>query len=254
MRLRNKHAVITGGGSGIGKCTALLFAREGCAVAVVDRDEIAARDVVAVIKERGGTALAIAADVTRWPEVEAMRDRAVAELGRIDILYNNAGIEQPYTPLIETSDELWDREMTVNARSVFYCCRAIIPHMIRHGGGSIVNASSMLALIGAEGQGAYAASKAAVAQMTKVLALENARYGVRVNAVCATMIRTPMAERFLSTVQDREAWIATLERDIPLGRLGTPEDVAYAVLFLASDESALITGLCLPIDGGVYAK
>jgi NAD(P)-dependent dehydrogenase (short-subunit alcohol dehydrogenase family) len=254
VRLEHKVAVITGAGSGIGECTARLFAQEGCAVVVVDRDEASARRVKEAICLAGGRAKAVLADVSRREEAQRMADETLSAFGRVDILYNNAGTEQQDMPLVETPDEVWDHVINVNARTVLNCCRAVIPQMMRQGGGSVVNASSMLALIAAEGQGAYAASKAAVAQLTKVLALEHARHNIRVNAVCATMVRTPMADRYLASVEDRDAWIRDLEHMIPLGRLGVASDVAAAVLFLASDEASFITGVCLPIDGGVLVK
>ena len=163
---------------------------------------------------------------------------------------NNAGLDQPVVPVARMEIDLWDRIMSVNVRGTFLCCRYALPPMIEAGGGAIVNVASDLGYIVVPGLGAYCSSKGAVLQLTRVLAAENGPYHIRVNALCPTMIDTPMARRTLDTHPDAKKWLAELESGIPLQRIGTPQEVASAALFLASDEAAYINGVCLPVDGG----
>jgi NAD(P)-dependent dehydrogenase (short-subunit alcohol dehydrogenase family) len=189
-------------------------------------------------------------DISDEAQVKGAVEWAVAEYGQIDILVNNAGLDQPVVPIAEMDVDLWDRIMNTNARGTFLCTRYTLPHMISAGGGAIVNVASDLGYVVVPGLGAYCSSKGAVLQLTRTVAAENGPHNIRVNAVCPTMVDTPMARRTLQTHPDAEAWRMEIESGIPLQRIGNVEDVAAAALFLASDEAAYITGVCLPVDGG----
>ncbi len=250
MRLQSKVAVVTGAASGIGREIARLFAQEGARVVAVDRDASGVEDTAQAIRLAGGEALALAVDIASPDQVEGMVNRTVEHYGRIDILCNNAGLDQPVVPVAEMDIELWDRIMAVNVRGTFLCSRFVLPVMIEARAGSIVNVASDLGYVVVPGLGAYCSSKGAVLQLTRVLAAENGPYNIRVNALCPTMIDTPMAHRTLATHPNPEAWLKEIETGVPLRRIGTAEDVASAALFLASDEAGFISGVCLPVDGG----
>lgn len=239
-RLAGKTAVVTGGGSGIGRAAALRFAAEGARVAVVDRDGEAAEAV--------GAELALQVDVTDRGAVERMVAEVRDALGRIDVYFNNAGIPQAAKPIEETSDEEWARIMDVNLTAVFTGARAVAPVMRRDGGGAIVVTSSIAAARPRAGIASYVASKAGVNGLVRALALELAPT-IRVNAIAPVAVRTPMLKEF-AFADSEEATIARVEQTIPLGRLTEPEDVAAAALYLASDEARCITGVVLNVDGG----
>ncbi len=249
MRFQEKVVVVTGGASGIGRATALAFAREGARVVVADLNETGGNETARLAGELGGEGVFVRADVTREDDCGRMVQTAVDRFGRLDVLFNNAGIPMAPTPAEAIPTELFDRVFAVNVRGVFLGCRYAIPVMRAQGRGVIINTASTAGIRPRPGMLAYAASKGAVITLTKALALELAPYGIRVNAVAPVATDTPMLPVFFGTANPEEARRKFLE-SIPLGRLNTPEDVAAAVLFLASDEAAMITGVCLEVDGG----
>lgn len=250
--LDGKRALITGAASGIGRATALLFAREGAVVAVADLDEAGARDVARQIVADGGRARAIQCDVSRDADcLRAVRD-TVEALGGLDILFNNAGIIRR-TNLLNTTEEEWDRVMAVNVKSVFLMSRHAIRVMIAAGGGAIVNTASGWGLVGGRNALSYCASKAAVVNMTRAMALDHGAQNIRVNCICPGDTDTPML-RAEAQQLDRPAPVFFREAaDRPLQRIGTPEEIAQAVLYLASDAASFVTGTALVVDGGGLA-
>jgi len=254
MRLKGKVALITGAASGIGRATALLFAQEGAKVMCADIDGEGARATAQEIAARGGEAAHVQADVSQEEDARRMVQATVERFGRLDVLFNNAGVESAM-PLTEVPEEEWDRVIGVNLKGVYLGCKYAIPEMLKTGGGAIVNTASGAGLLGVAGLTTYCASKGGVVLLTKALAVEWARAGIRVNAVCPGVIRTPMVERAIERGdmgrgQDREEVWRRLGEVHPMGRYGQPEEVARAVLFLASDEASFITGVALPVDGG----
>ena len=249
----DKVCLITGAGSGIGRATALVFAAEGATVAVADIDRAAADETVALIEAGGGSARAYQVDVTDPASTEALATAVVADVGRIDVLFNNAGIAGVGL-LHETSIELWDRVMAVNVRGVFLVARAVLPHMIAAHAGSIVNMSSTIAEIGLANRASYAASKGAVLSLTRQMQADYAAHGIRVNALLPGTIHTPFVDRYLAdSYDDPVAGMEILKKRQLTGELGRPEDVAAAALYLASDESSFVLGSGLFVDGGVRA-
>jgi len=249
MRLENKVALISGGARGMGAAEARLFASEGAKVVIGDVLDEEGRQTEAEINETGGECLFVRLDVTsenNWQEIVAA---TVARFGKLDILVNNAGIARPGT-VEETTSELWETIMDINAKGVFLGTRAAIPEMRKAGGGSIINISSIYGLVGSGGSTAYPASKGAVRLLTKSTAIQYAGEGIRANSVHPGYISTPMTEA-IGVDPDRNQRILA---STPLGRWGEPEDVAYGVLFLASDESSFMTGSELVIDGGWTAQ
>ncbi|MGB9791703.1 MAG: SDR family NAD(P)-dependent oxidoreductase [Thermacetogeniaceae bacterium] len=248
MRLRDKVAVITGAGSGIGRATAILFGNEGAKVIVSDYKEDTAKATLDEILKNKGEGIAVRADVSNEEEVRQLMEKAFKSYGRLDILINNAGIGE-VSPVEELSEEAWYRTIDINLKGVFLCTKHAIPYMRRSGGGSIVNNASILGHVSFPGAAAYSAAKGGVVMLTKNMALDYAKDRIRVNAVCPGFIRTPMVEK--GAVKDQIDYLATLH---PLGRLGEPIEVAYAMLFLASDEASFITGSSLMVDGGYTAR
>lgn len=244
MRLQDKVAIITGGGKGIGRATALSFVREGAKVVIADMDEEATTSLVEEITASGGSALGMSVDIANADSVQAMvqstRDWGG---GRIDVLINNAGIIKDAL-LPKMTEDKWDAVINVNLKGVWLCSRAVAPVMVEQGSGSIINASSVVGLYGNIGQSNYAASKGGVIAMTYTWAVELGPKGVRVNAIAPGFIVTPMTQRLLKRIAD------TLTERTPLRRLGQPEDVANVYLFLASDESSFITGQVIEVSGG----
>jgi len=252
MRLPGKVALITGAGSGIGWATALLFAREGARVACVDINEGAAKETAQQIEKAGGQALVIRADVSRSEDCQAMVERTVATWGRLDILFNNAGVPQAPTPVENLDEVTFDKIMAVNVRGVYLGCRYAVPVMKKQGGGVILNTASTAAIRPRPGLNAYAASKGAVIAWTKALALELAPNKIRVVAIAPVATDTPMLPTFMGKTAVDDKGREAMVRTIPLGRLNAPEDLARAALFAASDDAQMVTGTCLEIDGGRY--
>lgn len=250
-RLNGKVALITGAGSGIGRESALLFARHGAAVAAVDVDLAAAQDAVDAVRQTGGHAIAIRADVSKNDDCAAMVAATEREFGRLDVLFNNAGIMHPDDDdAVRTAEAVWDATMNVNARGVFLGCKHGIPALRRAGGGSIINTASFVAIMGAATpQIAYTASKGAVLALTRELAIVHARENIRVNALCPGPLKTPLLMNFLNTEDKRQRRLV----HIPVGRFGEATEIAHAALFLASDESSFVTGTDFLVDGGIAA-
>jgi NAD(P)-dependent dehydrogenase (short-subunit alcohol dehydrogenase family) len=252
MQLERKVALITGCGSGIGRATAMLFAREGAVVAVVDLDESKARAVEREIEHKGGQAIAVRCDVSRAADCQRAIQETVTAFGRLDILFNNAGIIRRASVLEITEDE-WDRAMAVNVKSIYLMSKYAIPIMAKAGGGAIVNTGSGWGLVGGRNAVSYCASKGAVVNMTRAMALDHADQNIRVNCVCPGDTDTGMlrseAQQLGATT---EAFLAEAA-DRPLGRIGKPEDIAQAVLYLASNASSFVTGTTLVVDGGGLA-
>jgi NAD(P)-dependent dehydrogenase (short-subunit alcohol dehydrogenase family) len=248
MRLDGKVALITGGGSGMGKVASQLFAQEGANVVLTDVNDEAGEATAAAI---GATALYVHADVSNESHAERMIDDAVARFGRLDVLYNNAGVMLPDDGSVHTTDEkIWDLTLAVNVKGVAFGCKYGIPAMLESGGGSIINVASFVAWLGAAtSQTAYTASKGAVLAMTREIAVEYARKGIRCNALCPGPIETPLLLALLSDDAKKQRRFV----HIPMGRLGQAEELAKAALFLASDDSSYMTGSSLIVDGGITA-
>ena len=247
-----KVALVTGGGSGIGRATALAFAREKAKVVTADVDVVGGEETARMIREAGGEAVFVKTDVSIAAEVEALVAKAVETYGRLDCAHNNAGVELEYTdPDQRHDEETWDRIIDINLKGVWLCMKYEIPPMVSHGGGAIVNTSSVAGLVGVAGQPAYVASKHGVAGLTKSTALEYAKEGLRVNAVCPGLIATPLLERVHERNPELRDVIGEWE---PIGRLGTPEEVAEAVVWLCSDAASFVTGHTMAVDGGFVAR
>ncbi len=250
MRLKDKVAIITGAGSGMGRVAALRFAAEGSLVVVADSQPAAAEETVRKIRAAGGEASAVAADVSVESDAKSMIERAIEEYGRIDVLYNNAGImPEADHSVVDTPVEAWDQVMAVNVRGVFLGCKYAIPRMVERHAGSIINVSSFVAILGCSvPQDAYTASKGAVLALTRSLAVQFAPHGVRTNAILPGPVETPLLMDWL--LKDEAAKKLRLARN-PTGRFGKPDEVASLAVYLASDESAWTNGASLVIDGGI---
>jgi len=249
--LEGRVALITGAGSGQGRAAATLFAAHGASIAVIDINDEGSDETVALVEKEGGAALAIHADVSVKDDCERMVAETVAAFGRLDVLYNNAAVQMSGR-LVECTEDDWDRTIATNLNAVFWACRAALPEMLKGDRGSIINTASVLGLIGSEGYVAYGAAKAGLVALTRQIAVE---YGprVRANVIAPGSIDTPRFRRVAEEMEDTEGFLSGLARVIPLQRLGTAEDVAGIALFLASDQSAYMSGAVLPADGGLAA-
>jgi 3-oxoacyl-[acyl-carrier protein] reductase len=249
VRLKNKVSLITGAGSGIGQAVALRFASEGAMVVIADRNLEAAEKTQYLIEQNGGVGHAIAVDVTQEQQVAAAIASTVEKFGRLDILHNNAGVSV-LKSITETTESDWDFLFNVNLKGIFFGCKHAIPYMVQQGGGVIINTASELAIVGQPLYTAYCATKGGVLAFTRALSVEWAAKGIRINAVCPGPIQTPMlqAEFNLATNPTAEE-VATIQ-SIPVGRLGTPDDIARVALFLASDDAVFVQGTAIVADGG----
>jgi NAD(P)-dependent dehydrogenase (short-subunit alcohol dehydrogenase family) len=250
--LRGKAALVTGGASGIGRATATLFAAEGAAVAVFDRDEAAGRDVVRAVTQSGGRAHLVAGDVTRDADCRRSVDETIRAFGRLDILFNNAGIIRR-AAITGTSEEDWDRTMAVNVKSIFLLSRCAIPEMEKAGGGVIINTASNWGLVGGPRAAAYCASKGAVVLLTKAMAIDHGPRNIRVNCICPGDTDTAMLRGEARQLGEPVETFLAQSADCPLGRVAQPDDIARAALYLASDASSFVTGAPLIVDGGFVA-
>jgi NAD(P)-dependent dehydrogenase (short-subunit alcohol dehydrogenase family) len=248
MQWTGKVALVMGGGSGIGRATCEIFAERGGAVAAADINEKAARTVAEAITARGGKAVACPCDVSRWEQVEAAVATARRVLGRLDVVINCAGVLRCHL-LEETPESEWNEVLSVNLTGAFFVTKAAMRALREQGGGAIVHIASRMAIRVKEENGAYAAAKAGILSLTRMAALEGAPHGIRVNCVCPGFIDTPMT-RSDGTPAQVQAAFDGWNRICPLGRSGRPDEVARAILFLASDEASFITGVALPVDGG----
>jgi len=250
ITLEGKVAVVTGGTSGIGRETVVLFAKAGARVVVAGRRETEGEETVAKIRGEGAEALFVKTDVSNASDVERLIQKAVAQYGHLDIAFNNAGIEGAFGPIIRQSEEDFDRTIGVNLKGVFLCLKYEIRQMLKQGtGGAIVNMSSVLGLVGSSGVSAYSASKHGVIGLTKTAALENAKAGIRVNAVCPAFVETPMSDRTLR-VPAVHKYVVSCH---PIGRLGRVTEIAEAVVWMCSEHASLMTGESLVLDGGFLA-
>lgn len=263
MRLEGKVAIVTGAASGYGKGSAEMFAREGARVAAADINGADLQKVVDRISQAGGEAIAIQADISKAADARRMIEETVAKFGTLNVLFNNAGIE--HMGLIhEVTEEEWDRIMNVNLKGTWLCTKFAIPHLIKAGGGSMIHTASLSALKGRTGNACYGASKAGVLAMSQIMAVELAPHKVRSNCICPVVATTPMGERFLQRALkiygmdtgadwDFEAAKQFAATTIPMQMLSEPDDIAYAAVYLASDESRLVTGTYITVDGGSRA-
>lgn len=253
MRFEGKVAVVTGASVGIGRATALAFAREGAAVTIADIDEEQGEATARQAQTNGGEGLFVRTDVSKAAEVRAMVDRVMDRWGRLDILVNNAGVYLQ-GDAVETSVEDWERILTVNLTGCFLCTKYAVPAMLKSGGGAIVNIGSEAGLVGIENQVAYNVSKGGVIALTRSCAVDLAERGIRVNSVCPGTTETPLVREAVSRAPDPTEARRHLEEIRPLNRLGTPDEIASAVLYLASEEAGYATGAILSVDGGYTAQ
>ncbi len=251
LGIAGKVALVTGAGQGIGRASALAFAREGARVVVADLNEGTAKETVALVEQVGAEAAAVAVDVSDEPQAEAMVAFAVERFGRLDLVHNNAGIDQHFMPTSDMSRAEWDRIFAINVTGMFLCLKYELPVMVANGGGAIVNTASTAGLGSGPGLQGYVSSKYSVIGLTRSVAMEHAANGIRANAVCPGATNTPMVADFMRQSDEVKRWALSL---YPLGRFAEPEEIADAVVWLCSDHASFITGIALPIDGGQTTK
>jgi NAD(P)-dependent dehydrogenase (short-subunit alcohol dehydrogenase family) len=253
MKLKGRVAIITGAGSGIGRAAALLFARHGASVVVADLSRDSGMDTVDTIQADGGRSTFVEVDVSQAQQVQRMVQAALTSYGQLDILFNNAGANLA-AMVTETSEEQWDWVMAVNVKGVFLGCKYAIPAMIEGGGGVIINTSSAAGIVGLKGLAAYTASKGAVLQLTRSIALDYAPFNIRANALCPGVTASPMTLGVIEAQPDPDAMRKRMDSGRPLGRMAHPDEIARAALFLACDDSSFMTGAPLIVDGGYTAE
>ncbi len=248
--LEGKVGLVTGGTTGIGRETAVLFAKAGAKVVVAGRREVEGAETVELIRAAGGEGLFVKTDVSKAAEVEALTQKVVEKFGRLDIAFNNAGIEGVWVPIVKQSEEDWDRTIDINLKGVWLCLKYEIGQMLKQGGsGAIVNMASVTGLVGSAGAAAYSASKHGVIGLTKSAALETAKSGIRINAVCPAVVETPMEKRLFGAPPVHKHVLSCH----PIGRFGKPAEIAEAVLWMCSDRASFMTGQSLVLDGGFLA-
>ena len=248
MRLKDRVAIITGAASGIGRATALLFAKEGAKIVAADVDDEGSNETVNQIQAAGNEAFLVRTDVTSTEDVQAMVKATIDAYGKLDILFNSAGIAMRL-PVADLPEADWDRCIDVNLKGGYLCAKYAIPEIIRNGGGSIINMGSIYGIVGGKTRAAYVASKGAVVNLTRGMALDYVDDNIRVNCICPGFVETPLVQGVVKTPEAYQA----LANQHPMKRLGRPEEIAYGALYLASDESSFVTGIALPIDGGYTA-
>ncbi len=248
MRLKSKVAIVTGAGSGIGEATALTFAKEGARVTVADVADSAGNDTVEQIRAAGGDAIYVHTDVTSASDIQGMVSATISNYGKLDVLFNNAGIAMRLA-VADLPEDDWDRCIDINLKGAYLGSKYAIPAMIANGGGSIINTASIYGIVGGPNRAAYVASKGGIVNLTRGMALDYAETNIRVNCICPGYTDTPIIRNIVETPAKYKA----LADQHPLGRLAQPLDIAYGALYLASDESAFVTGIALPIDGGYTA-
>jgi NAD(P)-dependent dehydrogenase (short-subunit alcohol dehydrogenase family) len=246
---KNKVAIVTGGAAGIGRAAAIAFADNGAKVVVADWKKD--NQTLDAIKALGGEAIFVKCDVSKSADVKALVEKTIATYGRLDFAFNNAGIEGATGATADCTEENWDRTLDINLKGVFLCMKYQIPEMLKHGKGAIVNCASVAGLVGFQGLPAYVASKHGMVGLTKTAALEYATSGIRVNAVCPGVIRTEMIDRLTGKDPEAEKQFESME---PVGRMGAPEEIADAVIWLCSDASSFVTGQAIAVDGGFVAR
>jgi len=250
MDFAGKVGIVTGGTSGIGRDAAILFAKEGAKVVVAGRRDVEGSETLGLVRKGGGDGLFVKTDVSKAAEVRALVDKTAEKFGRLDFAFNNAGIEGKWIPIAEQSEEDWDQTIDINLKGVWLCMKYEIQQMLKQGkGGAIVNMSSIAGLMGSAGAATYCASKHGVMGLTKSGALETARAGIRINAICPAVIETPMGERLFGEPEMRK-YATSLH---PLGRFGTPMEVAEAVVWMCSEHASFMTGQWIVLDGGFLA-
>ena len=251
-RLKGKIALITGGSSGIGRATAELFSREGAKVVIADINTKGGEETAQNISDTGGEAYFVRTDISKSAEIEALINKIVERYGRLDCAFNNAAILGEIVSLVDHTEETWDHVLDTNLKGTWLCMKHQIPQMLKQGNGAVVNTTATTGLqVGGRTRCAYAASKAGIVSLTKVAALENAEYGIRVNALCPSHTRSPMLEKFFELRPELEADFIT---QAPMGRIAAPEEVAEAALWLCSDASSFVTGHVLAVDGGYLCR
>lgn len=250
-QFNGKVALVTGGSSGIGRATGLAFAREGAKVVLADIDTAGGEETLRLIKEAGGEAVFVKADVSQATDIKSIVDTAIQTYDRLDIAHNNAGIDGEFASIVANTEENFDHVIGVNLKSVWLGMKYEIPEMRKRGGGAIVNTSSVAGLVAFRTMGPYVASKHGVIGLTKTAALEYSNYSIRVNAVCPGAVRTPMIDAFINNDPQTEANMSALQ---PIGRMGRAEEVANLIIWLCSDAAAFITGAAIAIDGGIVAQ